>query len=192
VPFKLDGDNRRTMLIDIYAHKAGNRYGLSAVSQLQHALQSAALAQAAGEPAWFITAALLHDVGHMIHKLGEDPAEHGVDDTHEQLAANWLAKYFGPEVAESVRLHVAAKRYLCAADAGYFGLLAQDSVRSLTLQGGPMTSDECKEFERHPHFKAAVRLRKIDDKAKDPRAETPDFAHFLPHLDEALSARGAP
>jgi predicted HD phosphohydrolase len=127
----------------------------------------------------------------MIHKLGEDPAEHDIDDTHEELAANWLAKYFGAEVAESVRLHVTAKRYLCAADAGYFGILAPDSVRSLALQGGSMTSDECKEFERHLHFKAAVRLRKIDDKAKDPRAETPDFVHFLPYIDEALSARAA-
>lgn len=177
----------RSTLIDIYQNKAAGRYGLSAINQLQHALQSAALAEAEGEPSWFIAAALLHDVGHMIHEHGEDAAEHGIDDTHEELAANWLARHFGPSVAEPVRLHVPAKRYLCAIDQTYFGKLSADSVRSLSLQGGPMSSSECAAFERNPHFGAAVRLRKIDDRAKDPRAETPEFTYFLRYIDEALS-----
>lgn len=178
----------RQVLIDIYASKANGRYGLSDVNQLQHALQSAALAERDGEPSTFIAAALLHDVGHMIHEHGEDAADHGIDDTHEELAGRWLARYFGPEVSEPVRLHVPAKRYLCAVDESYFGKLSLDSVKSLALQGGPMSPAEVTEFERNPHFEAAVRLRKIDDQAKDPAAATPGFLHFVRHIDAALSA----
>lgn len=181
-------DIRRT-LIDIYAHKATGRYGLSDVNQLQHALQSAALAERDGESSAFITAALLHDVGHMIHDHGEDAADHGIDDTHEELAGAWLARYFGPEVSEPVRLHVPAKRYLCGVDPAYFGKLSADSVKSLALQGGPMSPEEVSAFERHPHHAAAVRLRRIDDRAKNPSAITPDFLHFVPHIEAALSVR---
>lgn len=183
--------NFRQLLIDIYASKANGRYGLSDVNQLQHALQSAALAEADGEPSACIAAALLHDVGHMIHDHGEDAADHGIDDAHEQLAGRWLAQHFGPEVSESVRLHVPAKRYLCAVDASYFGKLSADSVESLALQGGPMTAAEVADFELNSHFAAAVRLRRIDDRAKHPAAETPGFAHFVRHIDAALSARAA-
>lgn len=177
----------RNALIDIYTNKATGRYGLSDVNQLQHALQSAALAEAAGEPAWFISAALLHDVGHMIHDHGEDAADHGIDDTHEELAAHWLSRHFGPEVSEPVRLHVPAKRYLCAVDATYFGKLSEDSVKSLALQGGPMSAEEVAEFRNNPHFEAAIRLRIIDDRAKDPTSVTPDFMHFVRYIDEALA-----
>jgi phosphonate degradation associated HDIG domain protein len=179
----------RQTLIDIYANKASGRYGLSDVNQLQHALQSATLAERDGEPSTFITAALLHDVGHMIHELGEDAADHGIDDTHEELAGRWLEQYFGPDVSEPVRLHVPAKRYLCAVDSNYFGKLSEDSVKSLALQGGPMSLEEVAEFERNPHFEAAVRLRKIDDCAKSPAAATPAFGHFVQHIEAALSAR---
>lgn len=179
----------RQTLIDIYANKATGRYGLSDVNQLQHALQSANLAEQAGESPAFITAALLHDVGHMVHEHGEDAADHGIDDTHEELAGRWLEQHFGPEVSEPVRLHVPAKRYLCAVDASYFGKLSEDSVKSLALQGGPMSSEEVVEFQRNPHFEAAVRLRKIDDRAKNPAAVTPDFPHFVRHITAALSAR---
>src|SRR5581483_1392329 len=109
----------------------GRRYGLSSVSQLQHALQAALLAEQSGSDAALITAALLHDVGHMVHGLGEDPAADGVDDRHEALGHAYLSRHFGPEVTEPVRLHVAAKRYLCGTEPDYFARLAPDSVRSL-------------------------------------------------------------
>jgi phosphonate degradation associated HDIG domain protein len=181
--------NNRATLIDIYEHKATGRYGLSDVNQLQHALQSATLAEMDGKPAAFVVAALLHDIGHMIHDLGEDPARGGVDDSHEERAAGWLHQLFGLEVTEPIRLHVAAKRYLCATDPNYFDLLSEDSVRSLALQGGPMAAAEVTEFERIPHFEAAVELRRIDDRAKDPNAKTPPFAHFLTFIDAVLSPR---
>jgi phosphonate degradation associated HDIG domain protein len=179
----------RETLIEIYTHKATGQYGLSAVNQLQHALQSATLAEAAGEPATLVAAALLHDVGHMIHDMGEDPAKHGVDDTHEELAAAWLSAHFGPEVTEPIRMHVPAKRYLCATDQSYFSKLSEDSVRSLALQGGPMSQEEVAQFRKVPHYDAAVRLRRYDDLAKDPATVTPRFEHFLPAIDAALKAR---
>ncbi|WP_395711265.1 HD domain-containing protein [Reyranella sp.] len=175
-------DSLRQELLEIFAGRATRRYGLSEINQLQHALQSAALAEADGAPPATVLASLLHDVGHMIHQLGEDPAARGVDDVHEELGARWLADRFGPEVSEPVRLHVAAKRYLCAAEPDYFGKLSPDSVRSLALQGGPMSADEAEDFRRHPQFTEAVRLRRYDEAAKDPRARTPDFDHFLRHV----------
>jgi len=177
----------RADIIDIYSRKANGRYGLSSVSQLQHALQAATMAEAEGEPPSLIVAALLHDIGHMIHHLGEDAALQGVDDVHEERAAAWLAAYFGPEVTEPIRLHVPAKRYLCATEPGYFSTLAEDSVRSLALQGGPMNLEEVAAFEARPHHEAAVRLRRLDDRAKDPGVSTPSFERFLPYLDALLS-----
>ena len=116
------------------------------------------------------------------YDLGEDPASRGVDDVHEELGAQWLAERFGPDVSEPVRLHVAAKRYLCSTESDYFGKLAPDSVRSLELQGGLMSAGEIEEFRRNPHWQEAVRLRRYDEMAKDPRASTPDFDHFLSHV----------
>jgi phosphonate degradation associated HDIG domain protein len=175
-------DALRQELLDIYVGRATRRYGLSAINQLQHALQAAALAEAdAARPAT-VLASLLHDVGHMIHQLGDDPARRGVDDVHEELGGRWLADRFGPEVSEPVRLHVAAKRYLCAVEPDYFGKLSPDSVRSLGLQGGPMSADEISTFRAHPQHAEAVRLRRFDEAAKDPHAKTQDFDHFLRHV----------
>lgn len=173
----------RDELKRVYAGRATRRYGLSSVSQLQHALQAAAYAERAGEPAALIVAALLHDVGHMIHELGEDPAAQGIDDRHEEIGAAWLARHFGSAVAEPVRLHVPAKRYLCAVEADYFGKLSPDSVRSLALQGGPMSPAEVAAFDLNPHAEAAKRLRRYDEAAKDPKAPTPDFEHFLRYVE---------
>jgi predicted HD phosphohydrolase len=151
-------------------------------------LQSAWCAEKAGEPASLVVAALLHDVGHMIHKLGEDPASAGVDDRHEALGAKWLAKRFPAAVSEPVRLHVAAKRYLCAAEPDYFAKLAPDSIRSLNLQGGPMTASEQAAFLAEPFAQAAIRLRRYDEEAKTGGLQTPDLAHFLGNL-EFVAAR---
>jgi phosphonate degradation associated HDIG domain protein len=175
-------DPLRQELLDIFVGRATKRYGLSAINQLQHALQAAAHAEAEHAPAATVLASLLHDVGHMIHQLGEDPAARGVDDVHEELGARWLAERFGPAVSEPVRLHVAAKRYLCTVESDYFGKLSPDSVRSLKLQGGLMSPDEIEQFRTNPYHAEAVRLRRYDEAAKDPRAKTPDFDHYLRHV----------
>ena len=172
----------RGELLGIYVGRATRRYGLSAINQLQHALQAADHAERDGCAAPTVLASLLHDVGHMIHQLGEDPAARGIDDVHEELGARWLAERFGPEVSEPVRLHVAAKRYLCTIESDYFGKLSPDSVRSLELQGGLMSADEIASFRANPFHAEAVRLRRYDEAAKDPRVTTPEFDHFLRHV----------
>ena len=141
----------------------------------EHMLQAGALAEAAGAAGAVVAAALLHDIGHL---LGEDEDE----DRHGEAGANWLSQWFGAAVTEPVRLHVPAKRYLCAADAEYFGLLSAESVRTLSLQGGPMTAAEVASFEALPFFRDAVAVRRWDDQAKDPAVTAPRFAHFVPLL----------
>jgi gamma-butyrobetaine dioxygenase len=134
-----------------------------------HMRQAGALAEAAGAAPSLVAAALLHDVGHL---RGE------TDDRHSQGGADWLAQWFGPEVTEPVRLHVAAKRYLCAVEPDYLARLSQESVRTLGLQGGPMSAGEAAAFEARPYFSDAVRVRRWDDEAKVPEVESPDFGYF--------------
>jgi gamma-butyrobetaine dioxygenase len=134
-----------------------------------HMLQAGALAGAAGAESALVAAALLHDVGHL---RSEAESRHG------EAGARWLSQWFGEAVTEPVRLHVAAKRYLCAVDAGYAGLLSAESVRTLSLQGGPMTAAEVTAFEALPHARDAVAVRRWDDQAKDPAVTPPPFAHF--------------
>lgn len=172
----------RQEIAAIYEGRAKRGYGLSLVHQLGHALQSAQAAEKAGEGAAMILACLLHDVGHMVHDLGENPAEDGIDDRHEEAGAAWLAKRFGPEVVEPVRLHVEAKRYLVGTEPGYAAILGKDSVRSLELQGGPMTPEEAVAFIKRPWAEEAVRLRRYDEMAKDPKAVTPGLEHYLGYV----------
>ena len=169
-------------------HKASGRYGLTLINQQQHALQAACLAEREGKGDALIVAALLHDVGHMVHDLGENPADAGIDDRHEELGNTWLQAHFGPEVTEPVRLHVAAKRYLCAVEADYFAKLSPDSVKSLALQGGPMSAEEVAAFEALPQHQEAVQLRRYDEQAKVKGLETPPVAHFMPVVARCLKS----
>jgi phosphonate degradation associated HDIG domain protein len=176
-----------TRVEQLFAERGGGEYHGEAVTQLEHALQCAALAERDAQPAAAIAAALLHDIGHLLHGRGEDYLEHGVDDRHEVLGARFLAQGFGPAVTEPIRLHVPAKRYLCVARPGYFALLSPASVHSLELQGGPMTAAEVTEFEKHPHFAAAARVREYDDAAKVVGLATPQFGHFRKYLEQCLT-----
>ena len=166
--------------------KASGRYGLTLINQQQHALQAAALAERDGQGDALIVAALLHDIGHMVHDLGEDPADAGIDDRHEELGHAWLKEHFDADVTEPVRMHVAAKRYLCAKEADYFAKLSSDSVKSLSLQGGPMSAEEVLAFENLPHSAEAVQLRRYDEQAKVKGLETPGVAHFMPVVSRCL------
>jgi phosphonate degradation associated HDIG domain protein len=179
------------LIADLIDGRGQRQYGLSHVNQRAHALQAAWLAEREGCDAALITAALVHDIGHMVHDLGEDPAAEGVDDRHEALGEAFLRRYFGPAVTEPVRLHVAAKRYLCATEPDYFGRLSPDSVRSLELQGGPMSAAEVAAFQALPDSPAAVQLRRFDEAAKVKGLQTPDTAHFLAYV-RACLARAAP
>ena len=153
------------------------------VSQRAHALQSALLAEQEGAAPALIAAALLHDIGHMLHKEGEAAALRGIDDKHELIAQKHLQRLFGPAVAEPAHLHVDAKRYLCATDAAYHAGLSPASQRSLALQGGAFTEAEAEIFRQRPYAEDAVRLRRWDDRAKVPGLTTPPLAHFRQYLD---------
>ncbi len=162
------------------------RYGEQRVTQLQHALQCAAHAEAAGSSADLITAALLHDIGHLVDTHFEGAAEAGIDRRHEDIGCGYLGKWFGPDVTGPIQLHVAAKRYLCAVDGGYFDGLSPGSVRSLELQGGAFDGPESAAFLERPHAREAIRLRRWDDLAKDPAAETEDLDYYLGFAQLAL------
>jgi phosphonate degradation associated HDIG domain protein len=176
-------------ILRLFKERGNTAYLGEPVSQTEHALQAAWAAERAGAGSPLIAAALLHDIGHLLHDLPEDCAEHGIDDTHEDRGARWLAQHFGPEVTEPVRLHVPAKRYLCAAEPGYIDGLSEASLRSLRLQGGPFTPEEAAAFRRHLHAEAAIALRRWDEQAKARGLATPDLEHFRPHLEAALGSR---
>lgn len=175
-------DPRLDRIAELLTLKAEGKYGLGTINQRQHALQAAWLAEKTGCPEPLIVASLLHDIGHMIHDLGDNPAKDGVDDRHETRGHAFLTAWFGPEVTEPVRLHVAAKRYLCATETDYFARLSRDSVLSLSLQGGPMSPQEVTAFDAIPHSAAAVQLRRFDEQAKVRNLETPSIQHFLPYV----------
>jgi predicted HD phosphohydrolase len=134
----------------LFEKNGASQYGGEAVTQLEHALQAATLAEADGADAQLIAAALLHDIGHLLHDLPDDAPDNGVDDVHELRAHKWLGKHFGPEVTEPVRLHVDAKRYLCAVEPAYRASLSAPSLQSMELQGGALGADEARKFERRP------------------------------------------
>lgn len=171
-----------SVIADILTRRGADSYLGEAVTMQQHMLQAAAQAEREGAPDELVAAALLHDIGHYTGEFGEDYIEQGVDNFHEDAGAALLAPFFPPIVVECVRLHVAAKRYLCATDPSYFGRLSPSSVSTLALQGGPMEPDEVVAFEANPFFREAVRARIWDEAAKEPDAVTPPFAHFAPAL----------
>jgi len=166
----------------VFAARWSEQYLGEQVSLAEHMLQSAHAAERAGAPARLVAAALLHDYGHFIHDGPVDAADHGIDTRHEDVAFAFLVDHFGAEVAEPIRMHVAAKRYLCAVDPSYLAELSPASVHSLELQGGPYTPDEVAAFDASPYAADAVRLRRYDDVGKVPGLETPDLEHFRPVL----------
>jgi gamma-butyrobetaine dioxygenase len=169
-------------IMERFARRGAAAYHGEAVSQAEHALQAAALAEREGASDWLVVAALLHDVGHLLDGQDEDLAQRGRDGRHEEAGCAWLARHFGPEVTEPIRLHVAAKRYLCAAEPTYLDGLSPASCLSLSLQGGPMGADECAQFVSNSCHGDAVRLRRWDDAAKVPGLSVPGLEHYRERL----------
>ena len=175
----------------IFSARGAEMYSGEPVTQLEHALQCAMLAEREGAPDELTTAALLHDLGHLLHDLGETPTSRGIDDVHQYRALPFLRGTFGADVLDPIRLHVDAKRYLCAMREGYFAALSEDSKRSLGLQGGIFNEGQAEAFISQPGAADAVRLRLWDDAAKTAGAPTPPLAHFLARARRCLLARGA-
>jgi phosphonate degradation associated HDIG domain protein len=149
------------------------------VSQLEHALQSAQLAEESGAAETLVTAAFLHDLGHLLNLQGETPTARGIDDQHQYFAIPFLRPLFPSAVIEPIRLHVDAKRALCALEPGYFEALSEDSKRSLKLQGGVYSMAEAEVFAAKPHAADAMKVRRWDDAAKIAGKPTPGLAHYL-------------
>lgn len=167
---------------------AGEYFG-ERVSMTEHALQAAYFAGKAAAPPGLILAALLHDVGHLVEDVPSDIADWTVDAHHEESGSRWLAQRFRPEVSEPVRLHVPAKRYLLATDAGYFAKLSPASVITLRLQGGPMAAHEIARFEAEPFYKEAVRVRHWDDAGKVAGLSTPGLGDYRALIEEFAIGR---
>lgn len=189
-------------IIDLYSAHGARQYGREAVSQLEHALQCAFLAEQAEAAPELIAACFLHDIGHLAGMRMRPPAPQGIaaatpgndagaanmqgargsvpstNDFHEHRAQDVLRGLFSAAVLEPIRLHVEAKRYLCQADPGYWDILSAESKRSLDIQGGKYSGKEAACFQEAPHAQAAVQLRRWDDRAKIPFAPTPDLEHY--------------
>jgi len=165
-------------ILTIFQKCGSSEYFGESVSMTEHALQAAFFARTAGAPPGLIVAALLHDIGHLVDDVPSDIADWTTDARHEQIGGRWLARRFRPEVSEPVRLHVPAKRYLLATDAGYLAKLSPASVITLKLQGGPMAAHEIAEFENEPFHKDAVRVRQWDDQGKVAGLKTPGLGDY--------------
>ena len=173
-------------IIEIFREQGDAAYVGEQVSQTEHALQAATAAEHDDADCEMITAALLPDIGPLLHDLPENCAETGVDDCHQDLGDRFLRQYFGLRVTEPVRLHVSAKRYLCACKPDYQAQLSPASVTSLRLQGGPFSSAEVAQFEAGEFAREATELRLWDDLAKVPELPTQGLEHFRTALVAAL------
>lgn len=164
--------------------RGSRQYGREAVSQLEHALQCAHLAEQAGETKHTVVAALLHDLGHLLAAERDRQADDDQqqDDLHQFIAIPFLRGLLPDAVLEPIRMHVDAKRCLCTTELGYWDTLSPASKRSLELQGGAMTFAQALAFMSQPFAEEALRLRRFDDLAKVPDADTPPLQHYLDML----------
>jgi phosphonate degradation associated HDIG domain protein len=163
----------------LFRRHGNAQYSGEPVTQLEHALQSANLAEQSDADDALVTACLLHDLGHLLNEQGETPTLRGIDDTHQYFALPFLRGLFPDSVLEAIKLHVDAKRYLCHASEGYFDKLSEDSRRSLALQGGPFDAVQAAAFLEQPGARDAVLLRQWDDLAKQADFPTPPLSHFM-------------
>jgi gamma-butyrobetaine dioxygenase len=175
-------------IFSLYEGQGASAYFGEAVTVAEHGLQTAYFAEKAGASDGLTIAALLHDIGHLIELAPTDVGDWVADAYHERVGSLWLARHFGPQVSEPVRLHVGAKRYLCAIKPGYFRALSPASVVTLGLQGGPMSMAEANAFEMETYFEDAVRLRQWDDKAKIPGLPTPNFVDYRTRIENIAKA----
>ena len=167
-------------VFDVLASGGGTAYFGEPVSVLEHSLQAAAIVAKGGGSDTLVAAALLHDLGHLLHTQGENAAERGLDTRHEELGVEALAGHLPESVLDPIRMHVAAKRYLCFAERQYLDGLSPASRESLALQGGPMTMAEAENWLTTPHAHEALQLRRADDAAKIAGLQVPGLESYRP------------
>ena len=177
-------------LARIFAERGAEEYLGEPVSMAEHMLQGAMLAEQEKAGDELVAAALLHDIGHFTSSFGTYSPDDTEDRHHDDEGARLLAPFFPPVVVECVRLHVAAKRFLCASDPAYLGKLSSASVHTLSLQGGPMNAEEVAAFRGNRFHREAVKVRLWDEEAKRPGVGTPPFNHYAPLLQRVVDRHG--
>lgn len=179
-------------IFEIFATRGAAAYFGESVSTTDHCLQTAYFAQLEQAPAPLVVAALLHDIGHLVVDVPDELENWLEDARHEETGSAWLARRFGPAISEPVRLHVPAKRYLCATQQSYFKRLSPASVKTLELQGGPMSAAEAARFETEPFFREAIRVRHWDDSGKVAGMVIPDLSSYRALLEaEVVTVQAA-
>jgi phosphonate degradation associated HDIG domain protein len=178
-------------LFEAYRQYGRTAYLGEPLSITDHMLQTAQAAERDAATPALVAAAFLHDVAYLLRRPPDEAADPDLDGRHAEIGFAFLSRQFVPAVAEPVRLHVAAKRYLCAVDPGYRAALSPASIRTLEVQGGPFGPAEVRAFDAMPHAQEAVRLRRWDDQGKVAGAPTPDLEHFRPILEAHLLGRAS-
>lgn len=161
-------------------------YGES-ISMQEHMIQAACIAERNGEDDAVIVATLLHDYGHLVCNMPNNTFLDGVDNYHEEVGAKALEQWFGEDITGAVRLHVDAKRYLCAATPSYMDKLSAASITTLEVQGGPMNEEEMAAFREKSGSKLALKVRVYDDLGKEPGMARPELGHYVPILKACIS-----
>ncbi len=173
-------------ILDAFAKCGHLDYGEN-ISMEEHMLQTAFLADENDEEDKVVVAALLHDFGHLICNMPNNTFEEGDDNYHEELGAKALQDWFEDDIVEAVRLHVDAKRYLCAANPEYKDKLSEASITTMAIQGGPMNKREMLAFRRKKGHRIAIRIRAYDDCGKMPEMRRPGLNYYIPKIKKCLS-----
>ncbi len=182
----LDAATIVPFLAGIFERRGAEEYLGEPVTMAEHMLQGAWFAEQEGASDELIAAALLHDVGHFTSEFGAYSPDDTEDKHHDDAGAEVLGPFFPPVVTECVRLHVAAKRYLCATDPSYDAKLSPASRHTLSLQGGPMNAAEIAQFRSSPFYKEAVRVRLWDEAGKVAGLKTRAFGDYAPLLQRVV------
>jgi phosphonate degradation associated HDIG domain protein len=167
-------------IMRFYEQHGGEEYAGEKVTQLEHMVQAAQLAEEQGYDEEVILAAFLHDIGHICEEgHGENEMDgFGIKD-HEEIGADFLAKNgFSKKISRLVESHVEAKRYLTYKFPEYCNQLSDASKKTLEYQGGPMSREEAEAFEQYPLFDLIIRMRKWDEQAKIEHKPLPDLTHY--------------
>jgi 2-amino-1-hydroxyethylphosphonate dioxygenase (glycine-forming) len=176
-------------IMSYYQLHGGEEYAGEKVTQLEHMVQAAQLAEQEGYDSEVVLAAFLHDIGH-ICEAGHGDNEmdgFGIKD-HEEIGADYLQqKGFSKKIVRLVQSHVEAKRYLTYKDPEYYSQLSEASKKTLEYQGGKMEKEEAEAFEQYPLFNLIIQMRKWDEQAKIEHKPLPDLSHYraliLAHLE---------